>query len=89
MTDGGTDFAVNDTFTFVVDTTAPTVQGGTGTGTLSALALGPEADPGNYRLICTAAVTNGGVFQLYRGGPDGGVSLGTYTLTAGSGGDDI
>jgi hypothetical protein len=86
ITDGGTNFAVGDIFTFVVSTTAPTVQGGTGTGTVSALALGPDAEPGNYRLICITAVTNGGVFQLFRGGPDGGISLGQYTLTPGSGG---
>jgi hypothetical protein len=86
MTDGATNFVVNDVFTFVVGTTAPTVQGGTGTGTMSALALGPDAEPGNYRLICVTAVVNGGVFQLYRGGPDGGISLGQYTLTPGAGG---
>jgi hypothetical protein len=27
-------------------------------------------------VICITAVTNGGVFQVYRGGPDGGDSLG-------------
>lgn len=86
ITDGGTDFIVGDAFTYVVSTTAPAVQGGTGTGTISALALGPDAEPGNYRLMCVTVVANGGVFQLYRGGPDGGPSLGQYTLTPGSGG---
>lgn len=80
-----TDFAEGDVFTFVVSTTAPTVIGGTGTGTISALALGPDAKPGNYRVICTEAITNGGRFQVYRGGPNGGESIGHVLLTAGSG----
>ncbi len=84
ITDGSTDFIVGDLFTFVVSTTAPTVIGGTGTGTISALALGPNAKTGNYRVICVTAVTNGGVFQVYRGGPDGGESIGQFTMTPGS-----
>lgn len=80
-----TDFIVGDTFTVVVSTTAPTVIGGTGTGTISALALGPWAKPGNYRVICVEAITNGGRFQIYRGGPNGGEALGHFLLTAGSG----
>ena len=80
-----TDFIVGNSFTFVVSTTAPTVIGGTGTGTISALALGRDATPGNYRVICTEAITNGGRFQVYRGGPNGGASLGEYLMTAGSG----
>jgi hypothetical protein len=89
ITDGASNFIVNDVFTFVVSTTAPTVQGGTGTGTISAIALGPDAQTGNYRAICTAAVANGGVFQVYRGGPDGGDSIGTFTMTPGAGGATI
>lgn len=79
-----TDFIVGDVFTFVVSTTAPTVIGGTGTGTISALALGPWAKPGNYRVIFVEAISNGGRFQVYRGGPNGGESLGEFLLTAGS-----
>lgn len=79
-----TDFIVGDVFTFVVSTTAPTVIGGTGTGTISGLALGPNAKPGNYRAICTEAISNGGRFQVYRGGPNGGVSIGSFLLNAGS-----
>jgi hypothetical protein len=83
ITDGGTDFAVNDSFTFVVGTTAPTVIGGTGTGTISALSLGADAMPGNYRVICREAITNGGRFEVIA--PDG-TSLGPHFLmTAGSG----
>lgn len=81
-----TDFVLTDTFTLVVSTTAPTVIGGTGTGTISALALGPDARPGNYRVIVTAAVTNGGVFQVFYGGPDGGESIGIFTMTPGAAG---
>lgn len=79
-----TDFIVGNSFTFVVGTTAPTIIGGTGTATISALALGPEAKPGNYRVICIEAITNGGRWQVYRGGPDGGVSIGEYLMSAGS-----
>lgn len=80
-----TDFVVADVFTFVVSTTAPTVIGGTGTGTISALALGPDAKPGNYRVYCITATTNGGTFQVFYGGPDGGESIGSYLMTAGAG----
>ncbi len=79
-----TDFIVNNSFTFVVSTAEPTVIGGTGTGTISALALGPNAKPGNYRIIATEDISNGGRFQVYRGGPNGGVSIGSFLLTAGS-----
>lgn len=89
IVDGGADFIVTDSFNYVVSTTAPTVQGGTGTGTISALALGPDAEPGNYRVMCVTAVANGGVFQVFRGGPDGGKSLGQFTLTPGSGGASV
>lgn len=80
-----TDFIVTDTFTFVVSTTAPAIQGATGTDTISLLALGPDARPGNYRVICTAAVANGGVWQVFIGGPDAGESIGIFTMTPGSG----
>jgi hypothetical protein len=46
---------------------AGTVQGGTGTGTISAVDFveGPVVPmAGAYKLICIAAVANGGVFQL-------------------------
>lgn len=81
IVDGSTNFIVGDVFTFVVSTTAPTVIGGTGTGTISALSLGPDAKPGNYRVINIQAVTNGGVWQVL--GPDGD-SIGQFTMTAGS-----
>lgn len=83
ITDGSTDFAAGDVFTFVVSTTAPTVIGGTGTGTVSAISAGPLAQTGNYRLINREAITNGGRFELIA--PDG-QSLGdNFLMTAGSG----
>jgi len=81
VTDGSTDFALNDTITIVVSGTAPTVEG-TGNGTISAIALGPDAECGTYRYICTAAVANGGRFEIV--GPRS-QSLGSYLLTVGAG----
>jgi len=83
ITDGSTDFIATDAFTFVVSTTAPTVIGGTGTGTISALSLGPDARPGRYQVINREAITNGGRFEVID--PDG-ESLGeNFLMTAGSG----
>lgn len=75
ITDGSTDFIAGDSFTFVVGTTAPTVIGGTGTGTISALSLGPDAKPGRYQVINRVVVTNGGDFETV--GPDG-TTLGRF-----------
>lgn len=69
ITDGSTDFAAGDVFTFVVSTTVPTVIGGTGTGVLSALSLGPDAKPGNYKINNDVVVANGGDMTVI--GPDG------------------
>lgn len=82
ITDGSTDFASNDSFTFVVGSTAPTVVG-TGNGTISAISAGGRlVEPGNYRLVCTATATNGGTFTGYD--PDGNI-FGVFALTAGAG----
>lgn len=64
ITDGSTDFIVGDAFTFVVGTTAPTVIGGTGTGTISSLSLGAKAQRGNYLVTITEVVANGGRFEV-------------------------
>lgn len=77
-----TDFIVGDYFDFVVSTTAPTVIGGTGTGTIASLALGPDAMPGNYRVINRVVVANGGDFEVIA--PDG-ASLGRFLMGTGSG----
>lgn len=82
ITDGSTDFALNDAFTFVVSTTAPVVIG-TGNGTVSSITLGPDAIPGNYRVENIAAITNSGTFKIVS--PDGDeVAVGT--IVAGAGG---
>lgn len=81
LTDGSTDFAVTALFTVTVSTTAPTVIGGTGTGTISSLALGPEAKFGRYMVINRAAVSNGGDFEIID--PDGN-SIGRFLMGTGS-----
>ena len=73
---------MGDVFTFVVDTTAPAVIG-TGNGTVSAITLGPDAKPGNYRLEITAAIANGGEFKLTS--PDGDIVEQGF-IVAGAGG---
>jgi hypothetical protein len=82
ITDGGTDFALNDTFTIAVATGAPTVVG-TGNGTISGLSLGPDAKTGQYRVECIEAITNGGGFKVVS--PDGDVIAVGYVV-AGAGG---
>lgn len=83
ITDGSTDFIVGDVFTIVVGTTAPTVLGGTGTGTISALSLSEDATTGTYIVINREAITNGGRFEVIA--PDG-TSLGdNFLMSAGSG----
>ena len=74
-----TDFIVGDVFTFVVSTTAPTVIGGTGTGVLTALSLGPDAKPGRYQVINRVVIANGGDFEVI--GPDG-ASVGRFVWVA-------
>lgn len=69
ITDGAADFVAGDVFTFVVSTTVPTVIGGTGTGVLSALSLGPDAKPGRYKINNDVVVANGGDMSVT--GPDG------------------
>ena len=76
-----TDFITANSFTIVVGTTAPTIIGGTGTATMSALSLGPRAKRGNYKVICIEAITNGGRWQVFD--PDG-ESIGEYLMDAGS-----
>ena len=78
ITDGATDFIVGDAFTFVVSTTAPTVIGGTGTGVMTALSLGPDAKPGRYQVINRVVITNGGDFEVI---DPGGNSIGRFNWT--------
>ena len=80
ITDGSTDFIVGDYFDFVVSTTVPTVIGGTGTGVLSALSLGPDAKPGRYKINNDVVVANGGDMSVI--GPDGAMVGGRFIWSA-------
>lgn len=82
IADGSTDFVVNDTFTIVVTTGAPSIVG-TGNATISGLSLGPDAKTGQYLVRCIEALTNGGAFELVS--PDGDVTAVGY-IVAGAGG---
>jgi hypothetical protein len=82
ITDGSTDFAATDVFTFVVSTSAPAVVG-TGDGTISGLSLGPDAKTGHYRVEVITAITNGGTFKVVS--PDGDV-VAVGSIVAGAGG---
>jgi hypothetical protein len=79
LNDGSSDYVVGDVFTIVVDTTAPTVIGGTGTGVMTALSLGPDAKPGRYQVINRVVVADGGDFEVI--GPDGN-SVGRFKWSA-------
>jgi len=65
ITDGGTDFAVDDTFTIAVTAGGTPTVVGTGNGTIGSIAMGPETQLGTYRLECIAAAANGGTFAVY------------------------
>lgn len=83
VSNGGT---MTDGDTYTVAVTAggtPAVIGGTGTGTMSVISLGPDALNGGYRAICRAVVTNGGDFDVLA--PDGS-SIGRFLMGTGSGG---
>lgn len=82
ITDGTTDFAVDDTFTIAVTAGGTPVVVGTGNGTMSAISMGPQVKSGTYRVECTVAVANGGTFAIID--PDGN-RLEDLVLTAGAG----
>lgn len=87
ITDGGTDFALADSFTVAVSDGVPatgTADGGnTGNGTLTLVEGRRGTRTGTYTLECTTAVTNGGVFKLTD--PDGNDILTGITITPGAG----
>ncbi len=84
--DGSADYDEDDVFTVVVTAAGTPAPQGTGNGVLSAITLGPDAKSGTYQLVCTAAATNSGTFQMR--GPDGD-TVETRTITAGAGGTAI
>jgi hypothetical protein len=74
---------LGDTYTVVVTAAGtPVVVGGTGTGTMSAITLGPDAQNGDYRVVLEAVVANGGDFDVIA--PDG-KSIGRFVMGTGSG----
>jgi hypothetical protein len=69
ISDGGT-MTEDDAYTVVVTAAGtPVVIGGTGTGTMSAISLGPDAMNGGYRVVLKAVVAHGGDFDVIA--PDG------------------
>jgi hypothetical protein len=86
VSDGGT-MTDGDTYTVVVTAAGtPVVIGGTGTGAMSAISLGPDAQNGGYRVVLKAAVGHGGDFDVIA--PDGQIVerflMGTTTGAAAS-----
>jgi hypothetical protein len=69
---------VGDSYTVVVTAAGtPVVIGGTGTGVMSAISLGPDAQNGGYRVINRAVVAEGGDFEVLA--PDGS-SIGRFLM---------
>jgi hypothetical protein len=81
VSDGGT-MTTGDKYTVAVTAGGtPAVIGGTGTGTMSDISLGPDAQNGGYRVVCIGAATNGGDFDVLA--PDGS-SIGRFVMGTGS-----
>lgn len=73
---------LGDTFTVVVTAAGtPVVIGGTGTGTMSAITLGPDAQNGDYQVVLKAVVANGGDFDVIA---PNGQSIGRFLMGTGS-----
>ncbi len=83
LNDGSTDYILTDAFTVAVAAGTSATVIGTGNGTVTAVSLGPDAQPGAYTVLVTGAVTNGGVVEVT--GPDGDVVV-ADSVTAGAGG---
>jgi hypothetical protein len=81
ITDGSTNFAAADAFTYVVGTTVPTVIGGTGTGVISAITAGSRTQRGNYRIINREVLANGGRFEVIA---PNGATVGYFVWSASS-----
>src|SRR5690606_19886305 len=81
ISNGGT-MTIGDAYTVAVTAGGtPVVIGGTGTGVMSAISLGPDAQNGGYRVINRAVVANGGDFEVIA--PDGS-SVGRFLMGTGS-----
>ena len=69
---------LGDSYTVVVTAAGtPVVIGGTGTGVMSAITLGPDAQNGGYQVINRAVVAEGGDFEVLA--PDGS-SVGRFVM---------
>lgn len=89
VTDGSTDWALDDIFTIAVTDGCPatTAVTGTGNGTLTLTERRRLLRKGTYRLLCITAVTHGGVFTLTD--PDGVIVDDDITITPGAGGTAV
>jgi hypothetical protein len=77
ISDGGT-MTLGDSYTIAVTAGGtPAVIGGTGTGTMSAISLGRDAQNGGYQVRLRAAVSHGGDFDVIA--PDG-TSIGRFLM---------
>jgi len=78
-----TDFILANSFTVAVTAGGtPAVEGGTGTGIMSAVSLGKFAQLGGYRVTLKAAASHGGDFEVTA--PDGS-SVGRFIMGTGDG----
>lgn len=87
LNDGSSDFTTTARFNVVVTAAGtPAVEGGTGTGTMSAITLGKNAQLGGYRIILRAVQTHGGDFDVIApyGRSVGRFIMGTTTGAAAS-----
>jgi hypothetical protein len=64
ISDGGTDFAQNDTFTVVVTAGGTPVAVGTGIGAMSAISAGQKAENGTYIIKAITAGSNAATFSV-------------------------
>lgn len=85
LTDGSTDFALADVFDVAVTDGVPATGSitGTGDGTLTLVEGRRDVKLGAYIVICTAAVTHGGVFKVTD--PDGNDIQTDITIPPGAG----
>ncbi len=81
------DLPVTRSYTYGSISAAEKSGGNAGDGTCTSLSATGVAKPGDHRLICTSAVTNGGVWSLTD--PDGIVVTTGLTMTPGSGGATV
>jgi len=85
LTDGSADFKVGDKFTVAVTANATPVKVGTGDGVMSAVSIGPDAQFGTYRVVCTTppgGANHGGTFTVF---DPTGATIGTVVIADSAG----